>query len=173
MQFAERLAPGATRLGIRGTVTTTAGYAFFQRFPDRRINEADLAARIPKLTTFIAECRENYNLAKPPLVIGFSNGAIMSTAMLMSDPGLFAGAILFRPLRPFATAPSTHLGGIPVLIIDGMHDTRRSFGDGALLAEQLQALGGVISHHVLPTGHSLTNEDCQIARDWIETFGLR
>ena len=41
MPLASELAPGAARLGIRGMVAMEGGYAFFHRFPDRRVDEAE------------------------------------------------------------------------------------------------------------------------------------
>jgi phospholipase/carboxylesterase len=61
------------------------------------------------------------------------------------------------------------LNDTPVLIIDGGKDTRRSPGDGALLAERLTHAGAAVSHHVLPVGHSITGMDREIARVWLAT----
>src|SRR5215475_8938258 len=78
MPLADELAPGAPRLGIRGTVTIDGGYAFFHRFPDRRVDEADIAARAPVLADYITTSCARYNLTRRPMAIGFSNGAIMA-----------------------------------------------------------------------------------------------
>jgi phospholipase/carboxylesterase len=87
-------------------------------------------------------------------------------------PGPLAGAILFRPLSPFQHGLLTRLDGTPVLIINGEKDSRRSPGDGARLAERLTAAGGAVSHRVLPVGHSITDLDRMIAREWLATGGV-
>jgi phospholipase/carboxylesterase len=112
----------------------------------------------------------SHSLAKAPIAIGYSNGAIMAAALLLMRPGLLAGAILFRPLSPFAYGLASRLDGIPVLIIDGEKDSRRSPGDGARLAERLICAGATVTHRVLPVGHSITSMDWEIARDWLERF---
>ena len=109
--------------------------------PDRSIDEADLAARIPALAGFIAAAGADHGFATPPVAIGFSNGAIMAAALLLTHPTLFAGAILLRPLSRFPEDQPSRLGGKPVLIIDGEKDGRRSPGDGARLGAALQASG--------------------------------
>ena len=91
----------------------------------------------------------------------------MAAALLLTRPGLLAGAILFRPLSPFRDDLPTGLDGTPVLIIDGEKDSRRSPGDGARLAERLTRAGAAVSHHVLPVGHSITPMDREIARNWL------
>ena len=171
VSLATQLVPGAPTLAIRGTVEIDGGYAFFHRNPDRSIDEADISARIPALAEFIDVAAREHDFRKRSIVVGFSNGAIMAAALLLTHPRLFAGAILFRPLSPFSTDPPTDLGGTPVLITDGEKDSRRNLGDGARLAERLKRNGAAVTHHVLPVGHSITDQDMQIARGWLS--GLR
>lgn len=170
--LADELAPDAARLGIRGTVATDGGHAFFRRFPDRRVDEADVAARVPVLAEFIEKCCADYALAEGPIAIGFSNGAIMAAALLMTHPDLFAGAILFRPLSPFADDLPYRLDGTPVLIVDGASDSRRSSGDGRRLSHRLNRAGAMVTHHVLPVGHAITEEDGEVAREWLRAHQL-
>jgi phospholipase/carboxylesterase len=156
--LASELAPEAAKLGIRGTVAIEEGYAFFHRFPDRRVNEADIEAKAPVLAEFIEASCARYNFRRRPIAIGFSNGAIM------------AAAILFRPLSPFTHDVPHRLDNTSVLIIDGEKDSRRSPGDGLRLAERLVRSGASVSHHVLPVGHSITEEDKRIAREWLRSI---
>jgi phospholipase/carboxylesterase len=168
--LASELAPNAAKLGIRGPVAIDDGYAFFHRFPDRRVDEADIEAKAPVLAAFIEASCARYNFAGRPIAIGFSNGAIMAAALLLAHPGLLAGAILFRPLSPFTRDLAHRLDTTPVLIIDGKKDSRRSPGDGSRLAERLVRAGALVTHHVLPVGHSVTAEDKRIAREWLRAI---
>jgi phospholipase/carboxylesterase len=170
MSLASDVAPTAARLGIRGTAAIEEGYAFFHRFPDRRVDEADIEAKAPVLAEFIEASRARYNFASRPMAVGFSNGAIMAAALLLAHPGLLAGAILFRPLSPFTHDLPHRLDSTPVLIIDGEKDSRRSPGDGLRLAERLVRAGALVTHHVLPVGHSITAEDKRIASEWLRAI---
>jgi phospholipase/carboxylesterase len=170
MPLASELAPKAAKLGIRGTVAIEDGYAFFHRFPDRRVDEADIETRTPVLAEFIEACSARCNFTRRPVVIGFSNGAIMAAALLLAHPGLLAGAILFRPLSPFSHDLPHRRDRTPVLIIDGEKDSRRSPGDGLRLAERLFRAGALATHHVLPVGHSITTEDKRIASGWLQAI---
>lgn len=172
MALAAELAPGAARLGIRGTVDMNPGHAFFHRRPDRSVDEADLATRAPKLAEFIATACASYGIANQPVAVGFSNGAIMAAALLMTQPDLLAGAILFRPLLPFSSEPQYRLDGTPVLIVDGAKDTRRSPGDGLQLARQLRHAGAAVTYHLLPVGHAVTAEDSAIGSGWLQVLDL-
>lgn len=185
MPFAEEIAPGSARLGMRGSVEIDGGYAFFRRYPDRRVNEADLAQQAPALAGSISTLLAQNHLHRRPIVVGFSNGAIAAAAMLLTVPDLFAGAVLLRPLPPFQTglhitlnvpapegpppAPGQkRLGNTPVLIIDAEHDERRSPDDGHRAAQQLHRAGAQVTRRVKSGGHSFTGEDAQITRKWLE-----
>ncbi|MFC9660587.1 alpha/beta hydrolase [Nocardia sp. NPDC127606] len=143
------------------------GYAFFHRLPDRRVDPGDIIARMPPLAGFIGTACADYNLTGRPVAIGFSNGAIMGAALLMTYPGLLAGAILFRPLAPFTHDLADRLDDTPVLIVDGAHDNRRSPGDGLQLAEQLHRAGARVTRQVLSVGHAIAAEDKIVAREWL------
>ena len=168
--LAELLAPGVPVLAIRGSVDIDGGFAFFHRFPDRTINDADISVRAPVLADFIETCCTRYGLAVPPVAAGYSNGAIMTAALVLTRPTLLAGAILLRPLSPFTSDPPSRLSGIPVLIIDGERDKRRSPGDGARLAERLRGLGATVTHQVLPAGHAISDIDARLARMWLDAL---
>jgi phospholipase/carboxylesterase len=165
--LAAELAPGAPILSLRGTVEIDGGFAFFHRHPDRSIDEADLAARIPPVAGVIAQAAEDHGFVKPPVVVGFSNGAIMVAALLLTHPTLFAGGILLRPLSPFLDDPPVRFDATPVLILDGEKDSRRLPGDGARLAKRFIRAGAMVTHHVLPVGHAVTTMDERIAQDWL------
>lgn len=167
MALADELAPTAPKIGIRGAAPTNSGYAFFRRLPDRRVDEIDIAAKVPGLAKFIEASCDSYGLARRPIAVGFSNGAIMAAALLLTHPDLLAGAILFRPLTPFVRDHPCRLDGIPILIIDGEHDSRRSAGDGLRLAGRLRSSGALVTHRLLPAAHLITAEDRQIAREWL------
>ncbi len=164
--LAAELAPGSPALSIRGTVEIDGGFAFFHRRPDNTVDEADVDHRLPALAE-----RIRTGFAQRSVAVGFSNGAIMTAALLLTEPTLFAGAVLFRPLSPFSTDRSARLDRTPVLIIDGEKDSRRSPGDGARLADRLTRAGALVTHHVLPVGHAVTDLDKRIARDWLNVIG--
>lgn len=159
-------APGAAAFSVRGAVTWEGGYAFFERYPDRRINEESLRAEAPAFAAFVTE-KVARHFERKPILVGFSNGAIMAAALLMLFPGLFQGAALLRPLSPFATPPETKLLAMPVLLIDALNDARRAPGDGIAMASQLHRLGAVVTHRSLPTDHSLTEGDLSLLKAWL------
>lgn len=173
LPLAERLSPSAAKIAIRGAVTTPGGHAFFHRSADRRIDERDLASRVSPLSQLIETALSEHALRQRPIAVGFSNGAIMAAAALQTQPELFSGAILFRPLSPFQDPPGKTLHGLPVLILDGAHDQRRTPRDGQVLADTLRRAGADVHHHVVPTGHLVGELDEQIAGKWMQRATFR
>ena len=164
--LAAALAPRSTAVAIRGAVPWEHGFAFFRRFADRSIDERDLLARAGRLAEDIVQIGVDCRFQKPPVAVGFSNGAMAATlVMLYSGP--LSGAVLFRPLSPFASDPDKQIPATPVLIIDGRDDERRLPGDGARLALRMARIGADVAHHVLPAGHSLVADDLRLAREWL------
>lgn len=168
LPLAGRLMPSAAKVGLRGAVSTSGGYAFFRRLPDRRIDEKDLRAQLTPVKGLISNALNEHALSRRPIAVGYSNGAIMASAVLQTYPELFSAAVLFRPLSPFACAPGKPLKGLPVLIVDGAHDERRESDDGRALAQTLLDAGADVSHHVLPTGHTIGGLDELIATSWLQ-----
>lgn len=84
--LAQELAPASSIIGLRGNVLFDEGYAFFHRFRDRSIDEADITARTPVLVEFINAITVGHSLAQAPIVIGFSYGAIIVEPRSRSIP---------------------------------------------------------------------------------------
>ncbi|WP_271572251.1 alpha/beta hydrolase [Bradyrhizobium sp. CCBAU 11386] len=166
--LAGRLAPASMAVALRGTVPWEGGFAFFRRFEDRSIDERDLLARADLLAGDVVRIGMSYRFPRPPVAIGFSNGAIMAAALVMLYPRCLSGAVLLRPLSPFAVDPDTRLPSVPALLIDGDDDERRLRGDGARLAQRLARMGADVTHHLLPTGHGITEDDIGLTREWLK-----
>ena len=170
LSLAGEIAADSPAIAIRGSEPWDDGFAFFRRFEDRSIDEVNLATNAASLADFIESACTNYRFSKLPIAVGFSNGAIMSAALLLTRPGLLAGGILFRPLSPFAQYAMRPLNGVPVLIIDGERDKRRLPGDGYRLATRLTGANACVEHHVLRTGHNISTEDRSLAEHWLKRF---
>jgi phospholipase/carboxylesterase len=165
--LAAELSPQSTAIAVRGAIPWEDGYAFFRRFADRSIDENSILTQAPVLAEFMVGVGVKYGLRERPVLIGFSNGAIMAAALISMYPDLAAGAVLLRPLSPFVTPLRTRLPGTPVLIIDGTKDDRRMPDDGRRLAEQMREAGAAVTHHQLAAGHAITEADCALVRAWL------
>lgn len=163
------VAPGAALLSPRGQVSENGAPRFFRRLTEGVFDEADLRRRTENLADFVAAAQGRYGLPAP-VALGFSNGANIAAAMLMQRPETLAGAVLIRPMVPFAVPPQADLGGRPVLILSGAMDPIVPVENARRLAAQLTAAGAAVEHRVLPAGHGLSQAEIGLAADWIRTL---
>lgn len=160
------VAPGAALLSPRGAVLENGMPRFFRRLAEGVFDEADLRRRALDLAGFVAAARGRYGIPAP-LALGFSNGANIAAATLLLSPGTLAGAVLLRPMVPFAETPTAALAGTPVLILSGRADPIVPAAQAERLARDLAAAGAEVEHAVLPAGHGLTDADVARARAFV------
>jgi phospholipase/carboxylesterase len=158
----ERLAPGRALLSPRGRVSENGMPRFFRRFAEGRFDHDDVRARADELAGFVDEQRRERGLGAP-IAVGFSNGANIAAAMLWRHAGVLSGAVLIRAMTPLPEAPTTALGGLPVLILTGAMDPIVPASDADRLAAALVGAGADVTHTRLPAGHGLTQGDLQAA----------
>ena len=165
--LAAQLSPGSALLSPRGNVTENGMPRFFRRLAEGVFDLADLKVRTAELADFIAAARKIYGI-DAPVAVGFSNGANIAAALLLTRPQVLHGAVLLRAMLPFEPEPLPDLAGKPVLLLSGSNDTMISAAGRERLAAVLQAAGADLVYKVLPTGHNLTQNDLTIAAQWLE-----
>lgn len=170
--LADAIAPQRPYMALRGAVEWEEGFAFFRRKPDRSLDHVDLDSQTDRLCRFITTAIERKLLAQPPVLLGFSNGAIMAASILQRRPGLASSAILMRPLSPAPDAEFPSMPALPILIISGENDQRREPGDAELVRQQFANAGADVSALVLPTDHGLHQDEADIIRDWLIRKGI-
>jgi phospholipase/carboxylesterase len=140
---------------------------FFRRLREGVFDEEDVRRRAHELADFIDEARETYGLATP-VAVGFSNGANIAAAVLQLRPQALAGAALIRAMVPLQEPPAADLSGKPVLILSGASDPIVPADNAKRLAGLLRGAGATVQHHMLPTGHGLSQTDVALTKAWIE-----
>lgn len=173
LALADQVASRHPYIALRGGVSWEGGFAFFRRNPDRSLDYDDLALQTARLCSFIETAREHALLRDTPILLGFSNGAIMASSVLRLRPDLAQAAILLRPLSPAPDAIFPPMPEHRILIVAGSHDQRRASGDAVLMREQFENAGADVSSYLLPTGHGLHETEVHVIGDWIvgKVFG--
>lgn len=163
------VAPGAALLSPRGAVLENGMPRFFRRLAEGVFDEADLRRRAHDLADFVAAARAAYGIGAP-VALGFSNGANIAAATLLLRPETLAGAVLLRPMLPFARAETeagADLAGRPVLMLSGALDPIVPEASAAALADRLARAGAAVEHRRLPAGHGLSQADIALAQTWL------
>ncbi|HMI58829.1 MAG TPA: alpha/beta hydrolase [Gemmatimonadaceae bacterium] len=162
------LLPGAAILSPRGAVSERGAARFFKRLAEGVFDLEDLALRTQQLIRFVNGAVEKYELDRSRLVaVGLSNGANIAASVLLTTPGVFSHAILFRAMVPFEPKQPTKLGGTPVLISSGEWDPIATPAQARRLQSLLTAAGAVASINFFNAGHELTRDDVLDAAHWI------
>lgn len=130
--------------------------------------EKQVREQTDALTHVIRELATEEKLQLNTLVgIGYSNGAIMVTSILLQHPTFLAAAILFRPSRPYALGRDVAIS-VPVLICAGRRDRIVAPEVSTELAKHLSALGATVELRMLEAGHQLSDDDGFQAMHWFE-----
>ena len=150
------LSPGAAVLSPRGSVLESGMPRWFERLAEGVFDEDDLSRRADELAAFVAHASSRYGL--PPrslVVVGFSNGSNIASAMMLRHPDLLAGALLVAAMLPYVDPPEADLAGLPVLVSNGDRDPMIPGAMTAELERQLRAREAVVTDLGHPGGHQL------------------
>lgn len=167
LPLAQMISPGSALLSPRGKVLEGGMPRFFRRLAEGVFDEEDVRRRAHELADFIEEARKAYGLAAP-IAVGFSNGANIAAAVLQLRPEALAGAVLLRAMVPLQDPPAVDLKGKPILITSGISDPIIPADNAKRLVGLLKDAGADVQHHMLPTGHGLSQADIAFAKAWLE-----
>ena len=162
LPLGERLLPGAALLSPRGQVLERGMPRFFRRLAEGVFDLDDVRRRAGELAEFVAAARPEYGLERPPVAVGFSNGANIAAALLLLRPGVLGGALLLRAMVPLVPNPLPSLDGVPVQINAGLADPIVTPEQSEALGALLRSAGAEVSLDWLEAGHDLGSKDLEI-----------
>jgi phospholipase/carboxylesterase len=158
----------ASLLSPRGKVLENGANRFFRRLAEGVFDEADVIARARELAEFISTAAAKHALEQSEMVlVGYSNGANIASAMMLLELGRFHSAILFRPMVPLSQTPPASLENSRVLLSGGRFDPIATPGQVQALANLLRDRGAIVDVQMQKSGHELTSADVTVARDWL------
>ena len=163
LPLAERLAPAAPVLSVRGTVLENGLPRFFRRLAEGVFDEDDLRGRVEELAAFLAAAEQEYGVAPGGwAAVGFSNGANIASALLLLDPAALSSAVLLAAMVPLRDPPDADLTGKRVLVANGRRDPMATPAQTDTLAGQLRQRGADVT--VLPHDGGHTVDPRQLPR---------
>ena len=162
------LLPEAGVLSPRGKVLERGMPRFFRRLAEGVFDLDDLRRRTRELAEFIERASDHYAFSRQNLVaVGFSNGANIASSLLLLEPHVLRGAVLFRAMVPLVPDPMPSLPGSPVLLSNGQYDPLVAPEETERLAALLRSAGADVTVVWQPAGHELTHGDVVAARHWL------
>lgn len=169
LPFAEYFG-GLNVLSVRGNVLENGMPRFFKRIGMGIFDEKDLEFRTRELVDFLNKIagEKHFDVSKI-IALGYSNGANIAGAVLNLFPDFLLGAILLRPMLPFQE--KTFLENsrkTPVFLSSGKNDPTVPASDTQKYIGLLENAGFATTHHNLPAGHNLTQQDLDLAVQWFQ-----
>lgn len=163
-------------ISVRAPNTLGPGsYAWFEAdFTPRGpvINPEQAETSRKTLITFLYEATTAYNAdPKRIYLMGFSQGAIMSASVALTQPELVAGAVLMsgRILPEVRSLISSNedLAGLPFLVVHGTADMILPISHGRASREFLSSLPVDLTYHEYLMGHEVSQESLADVTAWL------
>ena len=139
------------------------------------INPAQAEASRKTLIVFLNEAVTTYG-ADPERVylMGFSQGAIMSASVALTQPELVAGAALMSgrilpEIQPLI-ASNEELAGLPLLVVHGTADMVLPISHGRASRQLLSSLPVELTYHEYPMGHEVNQESLADVTAWLSAL---
>ena len=170
LTLGQELLPGAALLSPRGRILENGMPRFFRRLAEGVFDLDDLKLQTAALSGFVDAAARKYELQNGKiLAVGYSNGANIAASMMLTNPEVLAGAVLFRPMVPFVPQVSPDLQNVAVLLAAGRRDPIVVPEQTLALGEILKTAGASVSLHWHEGGHELGRDDITAAKDWIQS----
>jgi phospholipase/carboxylesterase len=158
---------GTSVIAPRGSLQDGPGYAWFRNHSPGVADGPSLIEQVKLLEAWI----DSHALGENLWLCGFSNGAAMSAALLLSRPKRYSGALLLSgPIVSEHPWPPDCLHGIPVLLIRGVDDRMIP---AELMLESAKYFDGPsgarASIITVPGGHEISQHALNVMKAWFTT----
>ena len=164
----QELDSNASLLSPRGKVLENGMPRFFRRLAEGVFDLEDLRKRTHELADFVVSAAERYRIdLKKTVAVGYSNGANIAASVLLLRPEVLSAAILFRAMVPLIPETVPHLTSVRVWIGAGSSDRIVPVSETKKLAELLRETEADVTIRFFHSGHELTADDVDSAREWL------
>jgi phospholipase/carboxylesterase len=164
----QTIAPGAAILSPRGNVLENGAPRFFKRLAEGVFDPKEVRSRGEELARFIHAAIAKYGLdASRIYALGYSNGANIASTVMLIEPRLLQGAILFRPMLVFEPEEQGDLSGASALISAGRMDPIVPVSSVERLVDLFESAHAEVSLKWQLAGHNLVPSEVREAAEWL------
>jgi len=158
----------ASLLSPRGKVLENGMPRFFRRLAEGVFDLEDLQKRTHELADFVVSAGAHYKIDNRKIIaVGYSNGANIAASILLLRPEILSAAVLFRAMVPLVPKTTPSLNSKRVWIGAGAHDPIIPASNTKELVEMLRNAGAHVTIRFFQSGHELTSDDVDLAREWL------
>jgi phospholipase/carboxylesterase len=167
LPLGREIAAQAHLLGFRGRSNEEGSLRWFRRHGMDRFDQADIAREAEAFAATLPQALARYGLDPSRVTaLGYSNGANFAASLMLLHPGLFARAILLRPMLVLEAPPTPDLSKTRVLTIAGRSDPYGGYAPA--LNDHFRRCGAVLTAETIALGHGLDRRDIILAQAWYE-----
>jgi phospholipase/carboxylesterase len=164
----QAIAPGAAIVSPRGNVLEAGAPRFFKRLAEGVFDPKEVRSRAEELARFIRGAVITYRLDPARVfALGYSNGANIASTVMLVEPGILQGAILFRPMLVYEPSEKSDLTGSAVFISAGRMDPIVPVASVERLAELFESTHAEVTLKWQLAGHNLLPSEVREAADWL------
>ncbi len=163
----EQTLPAAGIISPRGDVSEHGANRFFRRTGEGVYDMPDLARRTTRMAAFI-RAHQAANPGAPIYGLGYSNGANILAAVLLSEPHIFDRAVLMHPLIPWTPAANPMLQDTAILITAGKNDPICPLPLTQSLDQYFRAQGSPTQLFVHNGGHEVRQDELAATGDFLQ-----
>jgi predicted esterase len=167
----QAIAPGAAIVSPRGNVLENGAPRFFKRLAEGVFDPKEVRSRAEELARFIRAAVVTYRLDPTRVfALGYSNGANIASTVMLVEPGVLQGAVLFRPMLVYEPSERNDLAGSAVFISAGRMDPSVPVPSVERLVELFESAHAEVALKWQLAAHSLVPSEVREAAEW---FALR
>lgn len=165
LPFAKAMGWKGNVLSLRGRVLENGMPRFFKRLGFGVFDIDDLKLRTQELLAYLPLAAGHYGFdVSQVYTLGYSNGANLIGAALITQPGVFVKSVLLRPMIPFEPEQSQTASIGEVLLLSGQMDPTVPGGMPQKWQHILEGFyPGRVDLQLMPGGHGLSQADLQRA----------
>jgi len=164
----QSVAPGAAIVSPRGNVLENGAPRFFKRLAEGVFDPKEVRSRAEELARFIRGAVITYRLnPERVFALGYSNGANVASTVMLVEPGILRGAVLFRPMVVYEPTERHDLNGSAVFISAGRMDPIVPTSSVERLVELFESASAEVTLKWQLAAHNLVPSEVREAADWL------
>ena len=146
------------------------GYEWYRLQQPRSLNEATLRTSLDALAEFLETVKAHYPVDPERVVLlGFSQGAVMSLGTQALRPASVAGVIALSGYFPIEVEPDAgNLVGRQAFVAHGTQDDIIPVEAGRRTRDLLERHGVDLTYREYPMAHNVSAEEMAEARAWLD-----
>ncbi|MDQ3043853.1 MAG: alpha/beta hydrolase [Chloroflexota bacterium] len=159
LSLADQLDPRLLVLSVRAPFPLGPGYHWYDLTEIGEPEPHSFATSFASLRRFITTAVASHNIdPNRVFLLGFSQGAVMSSAVLLTEPSTSAGTVLlsgYLPLRSGLAIDEAALRGQPVFLAHGACDSVIPVEFGRESRHYLTKVGADLTYREYPIAHQI------------------